>query len=46
MNRPFVLTKDIQLACLPNEPPTQGDICYTSGWGRSERSKYMLISTE
>ena len=43
MNRPFVLTKDIQLACLPNEPPTQGDICYTSGWGRSERSKYMYV---
>ena len=40
MIRPYKLTEDIQLACLPNEPPQQGDICLTAGWGRTERSKY------
>ena len=38
MDEPYDLTENIHLACLPNEPPKLGDICYTSGWGKTEKS--------
>ena len=35
--RPFKLAKHIYPACLPTHKPRVDDICYTSGWGKTEK---------
>ena len=37
MIRPFKLTKHIHPACLPTHKARVDDICYTSGWGKTEK---------
>ncbi|BFZ18035.1 hypothetical protein BsWGS_21074 [Bradybaena similaris] len=38
LKEPFNLTEYINLACLPEDPPQTGQLCYISGWGETLNS--------